>query len=152
MLPLRYQVCECDRILITNLPMRLVDPLIQQHPATPFLYLWSAGNRGRLSLPGFMRKISNKPHQRGRRDVTDKNLFYSGTAWPLMISVFRRFVVFTRLSNIVSARARHLDAIPVSLKINTESVPGQLVPVGGDVVRYEGADAEGAFSKIGPSI
>jgi hypothetical protein len=69
-----------------------------------------------------------------------------------MISVFRRFVVFTRLSNIVSARARHLDAIPVSLKINTESVPGQLVPVGGDVVRYEGADAEGAFSKIGPSI
>ncbi|MEB2410956.1 hypothetical protein QMN27_20360 [Enterobacter asburiae] len=43
-----------------------------------------------------------------------------------------------------------LDAIPVSLEIDTESVPGQLVPVGGDVVRYEGADAEGAFSKIGP--
>ena len=46
----------------------------------------------------------------------DKQLFYSGTARPLMISEFSRFVVFTRLSNIVSSESRILDAIPVSRK------------------------------------
>lgn len=42
------------------------------------------------------------------------------------------------------------DIIPVSLEINTESIAGLLTPAGIEVVRYEGADAEGAFSKIGP--
>lgn len=45
-----------------------------------------------------------------------------------------------------------LDAIPVSLEIDTESVPGQLVPVGGDVVRYEGLMRKEPFLKSDLSI
>jgi hypothetical protein len=55
----------------------------------------------------------------------------------MMISVFRR-LWFSRDYQTLFHEPGILDAIPVSLKINTESVPGQLVPVGGDVVRYEG--------------
>lgn len=42
------------------------------------------------------------------------------------------------------------DPITISIKINAESVSGELVPVSGDVVRYEGSDTEGTFSKLGP--
>lgn len=42
------------------------------------------------------------------------------------------------------------DSLPVSMEINTETIACKLIPAGIDIVRYEGADAEGAFSKIGP--
>lgn len=43
-----------------------------------------------------------------------------------------------------------IDPIPVSIEINANSVSATLVPASIGVLRHEGSDAEGSFTKVGP--
>ncbi|CNC67731.1 Uncharacterised protein [Yersinia pseudotuberculosis] len=44
---------------------------------------------------------------------------------------------------------RIFNSIPACIKVEAESVSCDLIP-SGEVVRYEGTDSEGAFTKLGP--
>ena len=80
----------------------------------------------------------------------DKQLFYSGTAATDDFRV-QPFCGFHETIKHCFKREPHLGCHSRKPEIDTESVPGQLVPVG-DVVRYEGLMRKEPFLKSDLSI